>query len=96
MNHVNVTNVCSVARAAVEAPLATAENVLLRILVKARRTAVLDAIRFELAARTNRRIAAGNALPGDSPRLPLPHLERSMEHARRHEMNFVKLVGLNE
>ena len=73
----------------------TTERVQLRLWAQLRRTAVLDAITYELIRRNNSRIAKG--LPpigklGVSSRLERPWLARAMENARDVEGKMLGVI----
>jgi hypothetical protein len=98
-NSSNMTNNASVTSAYNDAAVVaavysgTATNVMTRIHNQQRKTYVRDAIRAELAHRMNRRIEMGMARPGDRPRIPQPHLDRAMEHARNHARLAAEFAG---
>lgn len=93
---VNVMLALNAALAVAVAHSGTVDGVQLRLWNQQKRTAVIDAIRYELIGRNNRRIARG--LPpigkiGLSARLERPWLAKSIEHARAHEQKMIEWAG---
>ena len=83
MNDVSVMSVLSDAVAAAGERGDIAGNVLLRIYNQERKTAVIEAVKYELVNRLNWRVANGNP-HNERPRPPLDYLVNSMRNARRH------------
>lgn len=89
---VNVMSALNDATVAAAERSGTVDGVQLRLWAQLRRTAVLDAIRYELTERNNHRISRGQPAIGKigaSSRLAMPWLAQCMEHAREHEQKMI-------
>jgi hypothetical protein len=92
-----VINACNAVRAAAEAALAIAESeplneraAIIRLYNNMRKTAVKNAVKYELAKRNNERLA--RRVPGVRPVLMIDSFRQAIEHARRREEMLLDIL----
>jgi hypothetical protein len=92
-----VINACNAVRAAAEAALAIAESeplneraAIIRLYNNMRKTAVKNAVKYELAKRNNERLA--RRVPGVRPVLMIDCFHQAIEHARRREEMLLDML----
>jgi hypothetical protein len=98
---VAVINACSAVRAAVAEALAIAESeplneraAIIRLYNNMRKTAVKNAVKYELAKRNNERLA--RRVPGVRPVLMIDSFRQAIEHARRREEMLLDILEPGE